>query len=219
MTKYSVKIAWRTIAKNVFQLTRETEQSPATYRMEVGVIDSNDKGAGEKVADMWFTDFIGNPYLVIDLRGDSIDVSDFFRIGDCPYSGKNGWLHKSAYKGYSAALPSDCFRHLHPMAMSHNQKYSMSVLWGNDPNPIRIPFTDTNTPSILNYQQEQENGKRLWEDFGENPKVQLFTKDSDGLFWERQEKPIWNRDPVTDELLSIVFDLSDNYSGYIILSR
>ena len=75
----------------------------------------------------------------------------------------------------------------------------------------KINFSNTATPSVTDY---QANYKAV---FGEYPKLQLFTEARAGVEWERQEKPVYNR---TGGLLtSIVFDLSSEETGYIILSR
>lgn len=213
--KYLPLIAWRTIANNVVLLTKETETNPATYRLTVSPVDTNDIGQPQKAVGFYFTDYYGIPYKIIAVDTNTIDVSDDFRTKHCPVSGHCGIVHKSAYKGQSLYLPAESFRHLHPLAASNNNKYALSVLWRNDPNPRRFEFTNTNTPSITNYHGTQGDGSKLWEDYGEDPQFDLITIDSENVLWERQEKPIRN---LVDGLLdSIVYDLSDNYTGWIIL--
>ena len=65
LTKYNPLIAWKTIAKNVFQLTRATSDNPATYRITVKVKDTNDKGQGQLEDGMCFTDYLGKPYKIL----------------------------------------------------------------------------------------------------------------------------------------------------------
>lgn len=216
-TKHNPTVSWRTIASNVYQLTRETVDSPATYRIAVSPVDQNDLGAGQKQIGFYFTDYLGNPTTIIGVGTDYIDVSDDFKTGYCPVSGRMGIVHKSAYKGNSLYLTADVFRHLHPLAFENNNKYAMSVLFANDPNPRRFEFANTNTPSITNYHGVQGDGSKLWEDYGEDPQFDLITVDSENVLWTRQEKPIVN---LVDGLIdSIVYDLSDSYSGWIVLRK
>lgn len=216
LIKYNPSVAWFTMAESIVQLTRATVEDVATFRVKVKPIDTNNIGQGQKAINYTFTDNIGVPYKIIAVDTDTIDVSDEFRQG-CPVGGKVGIVHKSAYKGYSIHLPSELLYRLHPIAASNNNKFAMSILWGNDPNPYKIEFTNTNTPKIENYQTLRLDGYNFAEDFGEMPKIQLFTLDSVGVYWQRQEVPVWNY--IGGLLDSIVFDLSDSFSGYIIISR
>lgn len=221
LTKYNGLIAWRTIAKDVFQLTRATTGSPGTYRMIVKSEDTNDKGHGQKDTTCWFTDYLGSPYSIIAVDTNTIDVSDVFRTGYCPTSGKTGYIHKSAYKGQSIALPSHTFRHLSSLAASNNNKFAMSILWGNQPNPLRIPFTGIDIPSITGYQSEQTiEGKiyNLAEDYGENPKVRIMQIDESGNTIYRTELSYFQ---LVDGLIdSIVFGtLPEVINGYLEISR
>ena len=62
--KYNPKVAWRTIANNVRQITRATEDTPATYRMRVKAIDQNEIMPDTVDAGYYFTDYIGTPYSI-----------------------------------------------------------------------------------------------------------------------------------------------------------
>lgn len=185
-TKYNPDLAWRTLAKDVFQLTRETDDDPATYRMTVKPIDTNDIGQGLKEIGYPFTDNFGTPYKIIAVDTNTIDVEDIFRTGLCPTSGKEGWIHKSAYKGYSFMLPSNLFWNLHPLAQSNNNKYAMSILWGNDPNGRRIPFTNILQPTIADYRSNlvDEDGVTFnpMEDYGQNPQLEFYQLNEDGTY-------------------------------------
>ena len=150
----------------------------------------------------------------------TIDVEDTFRTNSCPYSGKMGIVHKSAYKGYSIALPSDSFRSLGPLAASNNNKYAMAILWGNDPNPLKIPFTSTDNPQITGYQSPQTiDGKvyNLAEDYGENPKVRLIEL-IDDIARQRTELPYFT---FADGLIDTISfgTLSEIINCYIEISR
>lgn len=185
-TKYNPTVAWRTLAKDVFQLTRETVNDPATYRMTVKPIDTNDLGQGQKEIGYPFTDNFGTPYKIIAVDTNTIDVEDIFRTGLCPTSGKEGWIHKSAYKGYSFMLPANLFWNLHPLAQSNNNKYAMSILWANDPNGRRIPFTSVLMPSIADYRSSlvDEDGVAFnpMEDYGQNPQFEFYQLNEDGTY-------------------------------------
>lgn len=217
-TKYNPTVCWKTIASNVVQLTRETVSVPATYKITVSFVDSNDIGAGQKLTGYYFTDFLGNPYSIIATGTTFISVSDDFRTGECPRSGHIGYVHKSAYKGYSLYLPSHAFRHLHPTALQTNNKYAMAILWNNDPNPHRVSFSATTEPKIVNYQSLQVDDRNLSEDYGENPKCRLMQIDESGNIIERTEKPYYEL--VDGKIDVITFGtLPDPIDCYIEISR
>ena len=184
-TKYNPLIAWRTIAANVVQLTREDEDIPSTYRITVAVIDTNDIGKGQKDDTCFFTDNSGIPYKIIDTDIDTIDVIDIFKTGLCPVGGKEGWVHKTAYKGYSHALPANLFWNLHKLAPQNNYKYAVSVLYQNDPNTRRVAFTNVNAPSIA-YRGTliDMDGVEFnpMEDYGQNPKFEVYQKTENGKY-------------------------------------
>lgn len=215
-TKYNPSIAWSTIAANVVQLTRADVDDPATYRITVSAVDTQEPGAETKDTDCYFTDNLGFPYSIIATASTTIDVEDSFRVGHCPTSGKIGYIHMSAYKGKSLFLPSFAFRKLHPLAQSNNNKFAMSILWGNDTNAIRIPFTATATPTISNYQDDQViNSKtvNLAEDFGINPHFLLMITVDANTEHPNYQPPVLN---YVDGLLdSIVWEWGEEITGYI----
>jgi len=185
LTKYNSLIAWFTLADNLVQLTRETEDNPATFRITVKPIDTNNVGQGEKEIGYTFTDWIGTPYKIIDISTDTIDVEDIFRVG-CPVRGKVGIVHKSAYKGFSIHLPSELLCRLHQTAASNNNKFAMSILWQNDPNGRRIPFTNVLQPEIEDYRANlvDEDGVTFnpMEDYGQNPQFEFYQILEDGTY-------------------------------------
>jgi len=211
-TKYNPLVAWRTLVSNVFQLTREDVDNPATYRLTVKAIDTNDVGYGQKDIGYYLTDYIGTPYRIIAVATNTIDVEDNFRSKHCPTVGRDGIVHKSAYKGRSLYLPAESFRHLHPLAASNNNKYAVSILWANDPNPSKIDFASTDTPALTLYQDLYA------EDYGEMPKIQLWEVDGSGNMIERTEKPYYT---MVDGLITMISfgTLPEVISGYIIISR
>lgn len=218
LTKYNGLLAWRTIAKDVFQLTRATIDSPGTYRLTVKAEDTNDKGHGQKDITCWFTDYLGSPYSIIAVDTNTIDVSDVFQTGYCPTSGKTGYIHKSAYKGNSIALPSHAFRHLSSLAASNNNKFAMSILWANDSNAKEIELDPAQVPIIIGYQEAQEDGTNLAEDYGNKASFSLWQVLSTTQKIERTEKPNIIYTNETDKLIDTVDfgDLGEVMEGLII---
>jgi len=115
-----------------------------------------------------------------------IYVEDIFRTGYCPKSEKEGWVHRSAYKGYSFVLPASLFWNLHPMAQSNNNKFAMSILWQNDPNARRVAFTNVMSPAIANYRGTLTDMDGVVfkpeEDYGQNPKFDVFQLTETGRY-------------------------------------
>jgi len=185
LTKYNSLIAWFTLADNLVQLTRETVDDPATFRMTVKSIDTNNIGQGQKAIGYTFTDWVGTPYKIIDVDTNTIDVEDIFRVG-CPVRGKVGIVHKSAYKGFSIHLPSELLCRLHQTAASNNNKFAMSILWQNDPNGRRIPFTNVLMPTIADYRADlvDEDGVIFnpMEDYGQNPQFEFYQINEDDTY-------------------------------------
>ena len=220
--KYSVQIAWRSLASMVFQLTRETVLDPATYRVYVSAIDTNNPGAGDTEIGYWVIDYWGVPYLIIGTGSGYVDVQDYFRVGRCPTSGMNCVVYKSVYNGRAVALFPDSFQHLHLLALANSQRYSMAILWANDPNAKKVPFTAQSSPSIINYQDDQvdpeDSVKTLnyASDFGETPSVRLIKTDG-VLKYHIMQNCFFTFD--TGLIDTIYFDIGEPISGYILISR
>ena len=203
--KYLPSVAWRTLVTNVVML------DDFNYRINYHAVDANEPGAYPLIMGDYLKDNVGHTYKIVDYTSNTLDIEDTFKIGVGPQTGQYGIVYKSVFKGLSPYLAPIYYRHLDKVALEYSRQFELDILWRNDPNAIKIEFSDTNTPKIENYQDDYA------EDYGELPKVQLVTYDSEGVEWVRQEVPIWYR---TDgKLTSIEYDLSDNYSGYIILSK
>jgi hypothetical protein len=223
-TKYSVSVAWRTLAKDVFQLTRETVNNPATYRLTVSAIDTNNPGANLKEIGYNIIDFWGVPYPIIGIGSTYVDVEDIFRVGRCPMSGQMALVYKSAFDGKSLYLAPDSFQHLHPMAISNIHKYDMSILWGNDPNAKKVPFTSAEFPSIDNYQTTQVDPEdatktiNYAEIYGDDPFVRCIIVNSATAKFQRQQDPQF--DLVDGKLVRVWFDFnSESVNGCLIISK
>lgn len=222
-SKYAPQIAWRTLVRNVFQLTRETINDAATYRCSVAAIDTNDVGAGQKEIGYYLVDHWGVPYLIVGIGSGYIDVQDDFRVGRCPTSGMNGVVYKSVYNGRALYLAPDNFRHLHPMALQNSHKYEMGLLWSNDPNAKKVPFTAQVSPGITNYQDDQVDPEdaaktiNYAEDFGDNPLVRLIV-DLDGVTkFHTMQNALFTYDGLL--LQSFNWDIGSETNGYILISK
>lgn len=206
--KYTTDYSWRTIVRNVKVLT-----TPNTYEVTVNPIDLGNPGALLPItAGMILVDNAGHIFPIIGVGTGTIDVKDELLCGECPASGLTGIVCKTANKGRALLLPQGLLNYLDKSARSYLDSVAWSILWSNDPNTISIPFT-TDTPQISNYQLLYAD------DYGELPKIQLFTEDTEGNIIERTEKPYFYK---TDGLISsITFgELSDGVqNGYITLSR
>lgn len=194
-SKYNGLVGWRTKALAVFQLTRETVNDPATYRMTVKAIDTNEPGANQKEIGYFSVDYWGDPYSIIATGSTYVDVSDDFRTGKCPTSGKNAVIFESAFKGMSLYLSPASFQHLHPLAIINIQKYNLALLWGNDPNAKKVPFVAQTYPSIINYQTTQVDPEdaaktiNYAEIYGEDPNIRCIIEVDANTSYQLQQMP------------------------------
>jgi len=95
-----------------------------------------------------------------------------------------------------------------PTAVTYSTK-SAAVVSGGVPKGI-IPFTATAAPVIADYQDDYANV------YGEHPTVKIKTIDGDGNYIERNEQAKFIMDGGLID--SIVWDLPDAESGFIIIS-
>lgn len=224
-TKYNPQIAWRTLTKDVFQLTKETDTEPATYRMTVKAIDTNNPGAGEKEIGYCVVDYLGSIFPIIGVDTTTVDIQDIFRTGGCPTCGQMAIIYQSVYNGRSQYLMQDNFRFLHPLALANYLKYAVALLWANDPNAKKVPFATAVKPTIENYQTDQVDPEDITkiinyaELYGENPIIRLFIiNDESSSFEYRQISPVFT---YVDGLIdTISFEYGDpNVACFIIISK
>ena len=223
-TKYGIVVAWRTIAKDVFQLTRETVDAPATYRCTVKTVDTNNSGAGTKAIGYFMVDFWGVPYSIIAVSSTTVDVQDDFRIGRCPTSGQMAIIYQSVFSGRAQYLTPDTFRHLHPLALDNFRKYEAALLYLNDPNAKKVPFTATETPQILDYQTTQTDPEdatktiNYAEIYGEDPSVRCIVVIDSITSYQLQQMPQFTK--TAGKLTRVWFDMTGNPStGYLLISK
>lgn len=112
-------VAWKTIAKEVRQITAEVPGTPATeleeevpaipatYRLNVYPINLNDKGAKKPDIEIGYKlmDYIGQVYDIIALNGLTIDVSDILLSGYCPPSGRPAMVYKESSNPLPPVVP------------------------------------------------------------------------------------------------------------------
>lgn len=125
--EYKPLIAWRTFAMNVRLQEKETEETPAKYRLRVSPVDRHDLGAGEVDNECYFISFMGNPYTVINTGVDYIDVRDDFRVGTAPTAAKIGIVYKSVDK--APFIAPTFYRYLHKTALDNMRKIELSIVW------------------------------------------------------------------------------------------
>lgn len=211
---YKPEVAWRTFVKEAVLISAETILTPAVYQITVEPVDLTNPGASTSEKDIGYNilDYLGHVYRItaINVGGNSkrILVSDDFRWKQSPINGKQAIVYKSVGGGFAPWLAATYGTHLASTAANTAAGIDNAILWKTSE---KIEFLNTSTPSIINYQQTYAIP------YGQLPKFTLITNNGNGVELERQEVPIRN---YIDSLLdSIVWDLSDVYSGYIIISR
>ncbi len=223
-TKYNITVAWRSLAKDVFQLTRETVNAPATYRCTVSAVDTNNPGAGTKAIGYYMVDFWGVPYSIIGVSSTTVDIQDDFRVGRCPTSGQMAIIYQSVFSGRAQYLTPDSFRHLHPLAMDNFRRYESSLLYLNDPNAKKVPFTNIEYPSIESYQTDQTDPEdaaktiNYAEIYGDDPSVRCIIVLDENTSFQLQQMPQFVK--TAGKLTRVWFDMTGNPSnGYLIISK
>lgn len=210
VSTYKPSVAWRTYFKNVLLYSTATELDPAIYSMEVQPVDINELGAPEEEKEVGYyvADYVGNVYRIIYVSGRNIRVSDDFRFGQMPTTGLQGVVYKSAYGGLSPYVAPIFSKHLGKTALDKIRSIDVSILWHTRE---KVEFTNTRMPSIIDYQDKYAFV------YGEFPDVTLMVEREVGVEWELQQVPV--RNYVAGKLDSIVWDLPEELSGYIIISR
>lgn len=90
------------------------------------------------------------------------------------------------YKGYAFAIAPVWLSYLDNIARDYVNSLEKSILWQNDPNARRIPFTDVEQVSIPNYRANlvDENGVTFnpYEDYGLDAKFEVWQKTSNTTY-------------------------------------
>lgn len=202
-------VAWRTMAKDVYPLTAETVDKPATFRMSIHPADINDVGAGRVEIGFYAKDYIGSTFSVIAFTSSTVDLQDDFRRGFAPQTGQWAVVYKSV--GDSLYLAPIYYTYLSSQALDYSRQIELAVLWRNGVKSVQIPFM-SDSPMIVDY------NTLYADDYGQMPKVQLFTLGESGTVTTRTELAYFQ---LTDGLIdSIGFGtLEQVHTGFINLSR
>jgi len=131
-------IAWRTLAKNVYPITAETTENPATFRMTVSPADINDVGAGEIEIGCYVKDYIGSTFSVIAFTDTTVDLKDDFRRGFAPQTGQWAILYKSV--SGSPYLAQIYYKYLNSSALDYSRQLELAILY----NPGNANLTTVN---------------------------------------------------------------------------
>lgn len=211
-TKYITDYSWRTIVSMVIFLPTAN-----TYRVSVSPIDVGEPGALSVIQEGFLlVDNAGHIFPIIAVGVGTIDVEDRLLCGEYPVTGMVGIVCKTANKGNSIYIPQGQLNYLDKTAQQYIDSVVWSVLWANDTNALRIPFTATNTPTIQNYQSNQViNGTlvNLAENYGINPHFLLMITVDANTEQPSYQPPILN---YVDGLLdSIVWEWGEEITGYI----
>lgn len=223
--RYKPILAWRTLIRNVFLLTDETEDSPATYQGTINPLDFNDIGYGQVEVGFYFIDNVGIPYDIISVPdSNTIQVKDSFRVGHCPTSGKTGVIYKSVWKNRALYLPPVYYQFLHPIAMLKKDQFNLDILWSNDPNARRFAFTDVTQVEITDWTADIVDTEGITYnpavDWGENPKFEVWQDNGNNTYSKLQVEPYITRDAVTGNIVSVLFSGSGELiTGYLIISK
>lgn len=129
--QYLPTVAWSFKVRDVILLTKETIESPSTFRCTAIPFDSSEPGANEGTKDVGFyvTDNIGNIYSIIGIGEHTVDLSDDFRCGVGPQTGKWAVLSKSVGNGTAPFLTPIHYRRLDKSSVDNVRRIELDILW------------------------------------------------------------------------------------------
>lgn len=228
--KYINEVAFRTYFKNTTLNTLATSNTPALWNTTIYPIDVNEKGASPMVLEVgfWGMSNAGYFYLIKAINVDSnpyrITVEDTFFSGYAPTGGLRGIIYKSAYKGYAFAIAPVWLSQLDNIARDYVNSLEKSILWQNDPNPRRIPFTNISQPSISDYRDDIVDTDGVTfnpaEDYGNDATFEIWQQTDTNKYSKLQIEPEKTYSAVDGNLDSVLWsDSGDNYSGYILIRK
>lgn len=218
-------VAWRSDASDVTVISEATPFDPGVYGVTVYPLDDNDPGAVDFALEIGFflKDFIGRTYSIIGVNVGGvqgrISISDDFRFGAGPQVGQNCIVYKSVGEGESPYLAPIYYRHLDESALEFSRQAELEILWRNRAVTGVLPFTNQQFLVVEDYQNTLYPGSQLTlaNKFGSMPKFIPVITQGDGSEWERRLDLI--RKYVDGKLDQVEIDLSDTYSGYIMIIR
>lgn len=132
-TNYLPEVSWTTTVENVILVSQENESNPAVYRIDVNPIDINEPGAIEAIKEVGFylKDYLGHIYTIVAVGEATIDVSDDFRTGYGPQSGRIGIVYKSVGDGRTKYLAPIRHTQLNTTARDYSDAIDLAYLWEN----------------------------------------------------------------------------------------
>jgi len=224
--KYINSVAFRTYFNNTTLSASATSNTPALWNTTIYPIDVNENGASPMQLEVGFWGISNAGYLYsikvinVDSNPYRITVEDTFFSGYAPTGGLRGVIYKSAYKGYAFAIAPVWLSQLDNIARDYVNSIEKSILWQNDPNARRIPFTNISQPSIPDYRADlvDEDGITFnpMEDYGQNPQFEVYQILEDGSYSNLMLGANITRSLVDGFINSILFSPSgDLITGYI----
>jgi hypothetical protein len=127
--RYLPQVAWGAIAKDVIQLTEETELIPATYQITADPLDINEEGAAtsDVAINYYIKDFVGHTFKIKSIG--PIVVEDSFRCGSGPQTDRHCVVYKSVGRGRSPFLAPIYYTYLDDSAVGYSQSIELEVLF------------------------------------------------------------------------------------------
>lgn len=156
--EYLPSVAWSFKVSNVELLVNETEANPAVFRCRAIPFDSSEPGANMAVKGVGFyvTDNVGHVYTVTGIAPTTVDISDDFRYGVGPQTGKWAVLSKAVGDGDAPFLTPIHYRRLDRSAIDNIRRIELDILWKHRlftytayaSDDIGTDFTLTNNPDL-----------------------------------------------------------------------
>lgn len=229
-TKYLNQVAWRTYFKGVSINSYATSTSGAKWDATVYPIDDNDNGANPIILNtsLFVVDNAGHMFSITAINVGSnpyrITVSDDFNCGFAPVIGYEGYVYKSAYKGYAPFISPVFINRLDKVARDYINHIEKSIFWANDPNARRISFTNISQPSIPNYRADIVDADGITfnpaEDYGNDATFEIWQQTDTNKYSKLQIEPEKTYSAIDGNLDSVLWsDSGDNYSGYILIKN
>lgn len=229
-TKYLNQVAWRTYFKGVSINSYATSISGAKWDATVYPIDDNDKGANPMILNtsLFAVDNAGHMFSISAINVGSnqyrITLSDDFKCGYAPVMGYEGYIYKSAYKGYAPFISPVFINRLDKVARDYINHIEKSIFWANDPNGRRIPFTNVSMPSITDYRSNLTDSNGVIfnpsEDYGQNPQFEVWQILEDGTYSNLMLGANITRSLVDGLIDSVLFSgTGELITGYILIKN
>lgn len=206
-TQYKATVNWQALIKSSAKLTNETLTNPATFRIKVYPTNLSEPGAQLPILiGFYIQDYFKNRFKVITVNGFTLDVEDSFRCENNPQVGLSARVYKSVDFGAAPfvfpTIDSDIlYKTREAIDFTANATPSL-------PTPADIIAGETFATKYASRYGQRPNFM-IWVANGGNwlprPELQPIITTVDGL--------------ITGDILSVNWDLDDEYTGIIIISR